>query len=530
MSSEEDIYCSKCNNQTEETLVLTCEHNLCLSCAAKMLTAQQISNFYSTQFIKCDKCNIFTELEPETIKQILEQGNENIEENNLDNNMNINNNEKDLNNNNNEYMNSEEENNAFINDNIKNNLNQNKENKLNKNINNNKNIDNNNISTSELNIINELNPNNIIQLCKEHSEPLTYLCLDCMSNCVCAECVVHGIHKNHEVLNIKKAYPLIFKKLEDLSKYANDQKKSIFLVNETITKKKNLVNTLIDRCKNEIHNTFEQIKIRLDNKEKEIINNTTSILYKNIEELNKFGNDLLKNSSLLGEVIGNINNILNKKDELNTINYFCENNNKILKQCELNEINTLPDLDTFTNIKIEPNLFTFNSLLESLNNFNFEVTNIKGIEINNKRKNVKKIPKSKYKSSNYNIMNNNNKQFNNLTNANINNYNMFNNLPIIKNINHALNPTPNNNNYLKNRRPRTAKSNSRRKKINNNMMQINNFENYPINLNQNMDFVQNNFNQNMENIPNNINIQNIDNIGMYDMNNYNVQEDENNLY
>ena len=135
-----------------------------------------------------------------------------------------------------------------------------------------------------------------------------------MSNCVCAECVVHGIHKNHEVLNIRKAYPLIYKKLEDLSKYANDQKKSIFLVNEAITKKKKLVNTLIERCKNEIHNTFEQIKLRLDNKEKEIINNTTSILYKNIEELNNYDNLLKQNSDTVEEIIGKINNISNRRN------------------------------------------------------------------------------------------------------------------------------------------------------------------------------------------------------------------------
>ena len=356
-----------------------------------------------------------------------------------------------------------------------------------------------------------------------------------MSNCVCTECVVHGVHKNHEVLNVKKAYPLILKKLEDLSMYANNQKKSIFLVNEAVSKKKNLINTLIERCKNEIHNTFEQIKLRLDNKEKEIINNSTNILHKNIDELNKYDNVLKQNSEALEELIGKINIILKKKDELNTINYFCENKNKILKQCELNEINNIPDLDSFTNFKIEPNKFSLNNLLEGINKFNFIVTNLKGFEVNNyqNKKIIKNIPKTRVKYSNNNIgynnimnnamINDNINQFNNI-NDNINNYSMFNNMPNRNFSNVYLNSNQSNNN-MKNKRPKTAKSQNRRRKQNN-PTPINNIQKYPINLNQ-IEDIQNDLNKNLESFKKDLNrkIENIDEI-----NNYNPNEFENNFY
>jgi hypothetical protein len=79
------------------------------------------------------------------------------------------------------------------------------------------------------------------------------------------------------------------------------------LVNESILKKKNLVNDLIDRCKNEIHNTFEQAKIKLDNKEKEIIDNTRNLLSKNIEELNNYENGMKSNLTKLEDIIEKIN-------------------------------------------------------------------------------------------------------------------------------------------------------------------------------------------------------------------------------
>ena len=86
-SEEEDMVCSKCNKKAEYSLVLACEHNLCVPCARKILITKQIKNSNLTQFIKCDLCNIWTELEPETIKQILEGGYENNEEDNESNNI-----------------------------------------------------------------------------------------------------------------------------------------------------------------------------------------------------------------------------------------------------------------------------------------------------------------------------------------------------------------------------------------------------------------------------------------------------------
>ena len=475
-SEEEDIICSSCNNQTEQALILMCDHKLCFNCANKLLKTQHIDNYNTHQYIECSLCQTSTLLEPDTIRQILNDNNiidnmEDEEENRLNNPLFMNANKY----NNKNYLNLQNDNNN-LND-IDNNLNKNNKYNQNEIIN--------NISTSEINIINDLT--NYKQLCKEHSEPFTYLCLDCMSNCICAECVVHGIHRDHEVLNIKKAYPLIYKKLEDLSKYANDQKKSILLINETISKKKKCINDLIERCKSEIHNTFEQIKLKLDNKEKEIVNNTTNILNKSIDELDNYDITLQKNSGNLEDIIVRINNILRKKDELNIINYFCENKNKILEECELQKINFIPNLDTFTNIKIEPNKITFNNMIKGINNFKFNITNIKGLEmgINQPNKIVKNNQKMNIHQPHYDkITNTNNNYMNQYLQMNFNDMNNNNNniyyTEMPNDLNEFNNKIPNFfNNNAKKIRPRTAKPSKRKNKVNNknNMNNISNQNN-----------------------------------------------------
>jgi len=67
---------------------------------------------------------------------------------------------------------------------------------------------------TNLNYTNYMNQNTQKkEYCKEHNEEVTYFCFDCMNKCICAECVVHGIHKNHDVLSIKKAYPIIIERV-----------------------------------------------------------------------------------------------------------------------------------------------------------------------------------------------------------------------------------------------------------------------------------------------------------------------------
>jgi hypothetical protein len=366
MSTEEDIVCTRCNGKTDQILMAFCEHNLCLSCAAIILKKQQITGENGNQYLKCEKCYNMTELDPETINQILDHENE-VKKN--DNNNLIDNNFE-----NNDVLEYVKNNNKYIPNRSNNNLSK-------------KNYTEN--SATELNIISDLNNNNFINVCKEHGEKLNYLCLDCMTNCVCPECVVHGIHRNHEVLNIKKAYPLIYNKLEELSKFVNGQSKQLSLTNGTILKKKNLISVIIERFTNEIHNIFEQIKIRLENKEKDILNQTINSFNKTINNLNNYENLIKTKIADFENLIQQINHTLMQKDQFYTINYFCENKNKIMEQIELKNFN-LPNLEKFANIKFGPNKDSMNRLINDINNFGFVVQNINKIKGNLSNRNINK--------------------------------------------------------------------------------------------------------------------------------------------
>ena len=75
---EEAVACAKCNELPNDVLILTCDHNLCLSCASKNLQNENIkasrnerSNQNSFQTVICELCHIATVLDPASATELL---------------------------------------------------------------------------------------------------------------------------------------------------------------------------------------------------------------------------------------------------------------------------------------------------------------------------------------------------------------------------------------------------------------------------------------------------------------------------
>jgi hypothetical protein len=239
------------------------------------------------------------------------------------------------------------------------------------------NINNTNLLISNSNIINRKN------ICNEHNEPISYLCLDCMSKCICSECIVHGTHRNHEVLNIKKAYPMILSKVQDLYKNISEKIKELNFSKNNIEQKKRSIDAINTRCKYEIKNAFEIIRIRLNEKEKGIIEKKESTLKDNLNELNTYQHVIESKIAVLSKSIDSLNAHMMRKNELNLINYYCDNRNNIISQLESSENNNIFNINTVSDLKINIDKSSFDNMLISLNNLDFEINSFKPIDISN---------------------------------------------------------------------------------------------------------------------------------------------------
>ena len=382
MSNEDEICCSNCGVKCDQSLMLSCDHNLCMNCAAENLVRHESPGINKTQFIICDSCQTKTEIDTNTSKEVLSLGLNNANKNKF--NMNTIDN---INNNTNYLLNLETNN--SLQDNILN-------------FNTSNNIMNSNNLEKSFNIINfntnNSNSNNIFSrlditdikenisksnICKEHGESITYLCLDCMSKCICAECVVHGIHRNHEVLNIKKAYPLIYNKTQEIGNHIASKIKELYTAQNNIEKTKKNINFLSNKCKIDIKQAFDELRSLLNRKEKEIITKTENTLNDNLNELNTYSHLIQSKILMLRKLIETLNAYLMRKDELTLINFYTENKNKILAQTEINELNNLNniDIDGMPKLRVDVDKESFDAMISAINTLNFEVNTFKGINI-----------------------------------------------------------------------------------------------------------------------------------------------------
>ena len=406
MSNEdEEIFCSNCGVKCDQSLMLSCDHNLCMNCAAENLVKNESQGINKIQYIICDICQKKTEIDTNTSKEVLSFGLVNQNNNNI-NNINIINNKTSPNYNNdfnqNNSFNSFEQNNPrfntsnnLINSHANNILNNNNLTSpvnivyynTNRNQENNMNNINNIFSKYDItDIKNNINLRNKNTICQDHGEPITYLCLDCMSKCICSECVVHGTHRNHEVLNIKKAYPLIYNKTQEISNHINTTINELKTTQRNIEQKAKEINALNSKCKMDIRQAFDELRNLLNKKEKEIMDKTDNNLNDNLNELNTYNQIIKSKILLLNRLNETVNVHLMRKDELNLINFYTENKNKILAQTELNEINNINNIniDSLSNLKVYIDKSSFDAMISAINTLNFEVNNLKGFDIINR--------------------------------------------------------------------------------------------------------------------------------------------------
>lgn len=253
--------CINCSTKPGNILICACDHNLCLNCAAKQFENDSQKNPLSKNVIMrqklwCKLCKSPTDLEPDAVSEL-----QSILKNK---------------------------------------------------------------SKSKITKFSELRPkqfpktsinmemqNSKSGFCKDHpGEFRTYFCFDCVDNLICSECVIHGIHHNHNVLTTKKAIPRIKTKLEEI-RIALDS--SLSKVKENfkeldVYKKKIADDSQISKQK--VREIFDSIKELLNSKQSDLLLGIDFQFDQNLkyhdsmlQNLNKKFDELKRNYEVISQTI-----------------------------------------------------------------------------------------------------------------------------------------------------------------------------------------------------------------------------------
>ena len=237
--------CAKCGQPPEDLLVMVCAHNLCLTCAAKNLAREQGKGLHASQLVICDICGIETVLDPSSALQLLKLLPDRMEE---------------------PRRGLEEE----------------------------------LIDTVERRRPRQTYSRDSVarELCRDHpDEEVYYFCFTCECECICAECAVHGDHRGHEVQTIKKAALSLRAKVEDLALLLDSRLDSLTLIEQKVEVKKKDLEEQSLGLKQQVSRAFEELRQRLDKKEREVLESMDFALEDKRRDLDTYSR-LLEQKSL----------------------------------------------------------------------------------------------------------------------------------------------------------------------------------------------------------------------------------------
>jgi len=167
--------------------------------------------------------------------------------------------------------------------------------------------------------------------CNSHpDEEVTYFCFDCLVPPVCSECVIHGIHKDHEVMHIKKGYPAVKDKLEEVIQGLTASVENLQGDKKVLQNKKELVVDQSEAAKAQLKTLIDDLITRIEKKEKELMRQIVLATEDSLKELESYERVIDDKLATLSNNIKYIQeNMAN--GPLSTLTFYADNN-KLLVQ------------------------------------------------------------------------------------------------------------------------------------------------------------------------------------------------------
>lgn len=218
------------------------------------------------------------------------------------------------------------------------------------------------------------------EFCREHpDEILKYFCFTCETECICAECVIHGEHKAHEVLQIKKAYPQIKDKLEEIFLHLTSKIDEVELRGEKMENYRKEIVEQGNAAKQQVLVSFEDLRGRIERKEKEIIGNIERIVKENLKEAENFNRIINGKIRTLEMMSENFKRVLTVASEPELLDFYSENKEKIYTNIG-NELASLTNIDRTTHLRCVISTNSLAEHIESIKSVQIQISVLKGFE------------------------------------------------------------------------------------------------------------------------------------------------------
>merc|ERR1712232_1060261 len=124
--------------------------------------------------------------------------------------------------------------------------------------------------------------------CPEHpEEPATYFCATCECACICAECIVHGVHRGHDVLRVGKAHEALRARAGTLLDEALALEDEFAVVTDKLTWRRKEIERAAARGRASVRSAFARVRAQLADRETELLDSLDTYERDTLQRLEK---------------------------------------------------------------------------------------------------------------------------------------------------------------------------------------------------------------------------------------------------
>lgn len=212
--------------------------------------------------------------------------------------------------------------------------------------------------------------------CVEHPDELVnYYCFQCNCSNICAECVIHGTHKNHDVQTIKKAYPTVCAKLEDLKSSVNSKIEDLINAQHKLDGGKKDIHDQVNSVKKRISDAFTDLRDNIDRKEQELLREADDFSDQNVKQIDHLLRLANGRAMNLSEHTQAIKEALNMYDHHSACEFYCKNYQQI-KESNTSDLPQLDQIAGQTHKRFQISVHNINDILEGLHNYKLNIASL----------------------------------------------------------------------------------------------------------------------------------------------------------
>ncbi|KAL4468007.1 hypothetical protein ABPG72_015877 [Tetrahymena utriculariae] len=219
---------------------------------------------------------------------------------------------------------------------------------------------------------------------KNNEETILY-CSTCECQCFSLDEYLKGMHKNHIVNNVSKAYESLQEPIDDLRFKIKTRADLLIQDDARLNKKKKELSEVLEHCKNQIQKSFQEVILALQQKQQELIQSAEECVEDKFNEIDKGISKVHSNLQVLRDFDKNLEEAYYKQErniqnEIRAFNHYSENKTKILETIQLMDTNLFHTIRDKVQYEFQLDTNTLYSHIDSIKRVKVEIFRLKGLE------------------------------------------------------------------------------------------------------------------------------------------------------